>query len=243
MNQRENPFFSLLFNILIPIILLNKGHLFLGDNAGILILILALMFPIFYGIFDFIKNKRKNIISAFGTINVLFTGGFALYKLDGIWFAIKEAAFPLLIGVFVFISAYTKKNFFEYLIRYSHLFKWDLIEEKIKAFSSENHLQILFRKSTIMFSISFFISAILNFILALYIFSEEGTLGISSSEKEILLNKKIADMTWLGFIVIGLPMTLFAFGIFWWFLKKLAKITQIPMEQIIVTTRPQEKDL
>ncbi|MDE0120000.1 MAG: hypothetical protein OXM55_08355 [Bdellovibrionales bacterium] len=241
MNQQENPLFSLLFNILIPIILLNKGHLFLGDKASVFILILALMFPVFYGLFDFIKNKRKNIISLFGTINVLFTGGFALYKLDGIWFAVKEAAFPLLIGIFVFISAYTKKNFFEYLIRQTPIFKWDLIEEKMKTISSTNHLHVLFKKSTILFSISFFISAVLNFILALYIFSEKGTQGLSSTEKEILLNQKIADMTWLGFIVIGLPMTLFAFGVFWWFLKKLTKLTLLPMEQILISSPPKRK--
>ena len=235
MNQRENPFFNLLFNILIPIILLNKGHLLFGKKTAVFVLLLALACPLFYGIFDFIKNKRKNIISIFGTLNVLFTGGFALYKLSGTWFAVKEAVFPLLVGIFIFISAYTKKNFFEYLIRYSPILKWDLIEKKIQIFSSKNHLKILFKKCTLMFSLSFFISAILNFILALYIFSEEKLLELSSSEKEIILNKKIADMTWMGFVIIGLPMTVFAIGVFWWFLKHLAKITQLRMEQILIT--------
>ena len=113
MNQRENPFFNISFNIVIPIIILNKGHLFFGPSSGVLVLLLSLFFPIFYGVCDLIKHKRKNIISAFGILNVLFTGGLALYKLDGIWFAVKEALFPLLIGVFVLISAYGKKSFFE----------------------------------------------------------------------------------------------------------------------------------
>ena len=234
MSQRENPFFNLAFNILIPIIILQKGHLLLGKNTGVVVLLLALAFPIFYGLFDFIRNKRKNIISIFGTLNVLFTGGFALYKLDGIWFAIKEATFPLLIGIFVFVSAYTKKSFFEYISHHTPLFKWDLIKERIQTVSSSHHLKTLFRKATIMFSVSFFISAILNFILALYIFSEQGPVGISSAEKEILLNKKIADMTWLGFVVIGLPMTFFAIGIFWWFVKQLSKLTRLPIEQLMI---------
>ncbi len=238
MNQRENPFFNLLFNIFIPIFFLNKGHVIFGENAGILTLLLALAFPVFYGAFDLIKNKRKNIISLFGILNVLFTGGFALYKVDGIWFAVKEAAFPLLIGVFVFISSYTKKNFFEYLMRHSHLFKWDLIEEKIQTFSSMNHLKALFRKSTFIFSLSFFISAILNFVLALYIFSPEEVSDLSSTKKEIILNKKIADMTWMGFIVIGLPMTVFTIGLFFWFVKKLTKMTRLSTEEILIMARP-----
>lgn len=240
MNQRENPFFNILFNILIPIVLLNKGHLILGPKNGVLVLFLALAFPVFYGAFDLIKNKRKNIISLFGILNVLLTGGFALYKLDGMWFAIKEAAFPLLVGIFVFISAYTRKNFFEYLIRQAPIFKWQLIEEKIQTFSSTQQLKVLFKKATIMFSLSFLISAILNFILALYIFSEENMTGISATEKEIILNKKIADMTWLGFVVIGLPMTVFAIGVLWWFLKKLGKITQLSMEQMLTQSPKKE---
>ena len=236
MNQPENPFFNILFNILIPIVVLNKGHLVLGPNSGVLVLLLALAFPVFYGAFDLIKNKRKNIISLFGILNVLLTGGFALYKLDGIWFAIKEAAFPLLIGIFIFISAYTRKNLFEYMIRQAPGFKWELIEEKVHAFSSTQQLKILFKKATIMFSLSFFISAVLNFMLALYIFSKDNGIEISDTEKEIILNKKIADMTWLGFIVIGLPMTLFAIGILWWFLKKLGKITQLSTGQMLAAT-------
>ena len=222
MNKQENPFFNLLFNLIIPVILLNKGHTVFGKHSGVLILLLALAFPIFYGLYDFIKNKRKNIISIFGVLNVLFTGGLALYKVQGIWFAIKEAIFPLLIGLFVFISAFMKKNFFEYLTHCSPIFHWELIKEKIQVSSSTEYLKKLFKQATIIFSMSFFISAVLNFILALYIFSETET-TVSPAEKEIILNQKIADMTWLGFIVIGLPMTAFAFGVFWWFFKKIIK--------------------
>ena len=78
--------------------------------------------------------------------------------------------------------------------------KWDLIEEKTKTHSSPKALKALFKKATIWFSLSFFVSAILNFALALFIFKE-------SAED---MNKKIADMTWLGFVVIGLPLTLFS---------------------------------
>jgi len=234
MNNRENPLFNLSFNIVFPIIVLNKGHSILGEHSGVIVLLIALCFPVIYGLFDLIKNKRKNIISIFGVLNVLFTGGFAILKLDGIWFAIKEAAFPLLIGIFVLISAYTKKSFFEYMVRYFPL-QWSNIEKEVKQLSSPKTLKSLFKTSTILFSISFFISAALNFALAFYIFTESGPNNISPSEQEIILNKKIADMTWLGFLVIGLPMTVFSIGIFWWFLKKLEKITQLPLDAILMT--------
>ena len=87
-----------------------------------------------------------------------------------------------------------------------------------------------------MFSFSFFISALLNFVLAIYIFSPE-TGDLSPIDQKIILNKKIADMTYLGFIVIGLPMTAFALGVFWWFLKRLSQAVKLPVEQILNTTK------
>ena len=237
MDRRENPLFNITFNILIPIVVLNKGHLFLGTNQAVMVLIIALSFPIAYGMYDFIKNKKKNIISIFGVLNILLTGGLALFKLKGIWFAVKEAAVPLLIGIFVLISNITRKNFFEALIVNSSILNWPLIKEKIKSLSTSEKLKSLLKKATTLFSISFFISAILNFVLALYIFSEKNFVGLSEVEKEIILNKKIADMTWMGFVVIGLPMTLFSVFIFWWFLKRLRQLTELSLENLLSTSK------
>lgn len=234
MQKPENPLFNISFNIIIPVLILNKGAQIFGPGKGVLVLLLALAFPVFYGAFDFIQNKRKNIVSAFGLLNVLFTGGLALYKLDGIWFAVKEAGFPLLIGFFVLLSAYyTKKSFFEYLIQHFPL-KWDLIEQKI---TNLKDLKKLFKTYTVWLSFSFVLSAILNFILALYIFSEPGQKIISEQEKEVILNQQIARMTWMGFIVIGLPMTVFSIAIFWRFLKKLEKLTQEPMQNLFIDSK------
>ncbi len=229
MNQKhENIFVNICCNIVIPILILNKGHHFFTHQPAVWSLLSALLFPIGYGLFDLLKNKKKNIISIFGVLNVLFTGGLALFKVKGIWFAVKEAGFPLLIAVFVFISAYTKKSFFKYITQQSQLFNW----EAIHAVASEQQLNKLFRQSTIIFSLSFLLSAVMNFILAIYIFTELDS-SLPEVQKEIILNKQIADMTWMGFVVIGLPLTLFSAGILWYFIKELSKISQLPKSQLI----------
>ena len=217
----ENPFFNIAFNILIPVVILNKGHLWFSHRAELWSLLLALAFPILYGLFDLLKNNRKNIVSLLGVLNVLFTGGFALLSLSGMWFAVKEATFPLLIGVFVLFSAYAKKNFFEVLIRQIPL-RWDLIDEKTK--DHPQALKKLFKKATIWFSFSFFISAILNFVLALLIFIKQ--------PDSVSINKKIADMTWMGYLVIGVPLTLFSGFVLWQFFKGLSQLTDLSLEQI-----------
>ena len=230
--QQENPFFNILFNIVIPVIILNKGTAWFGNQSGLQTLFIALAFPITFGIYEWFKHKRKSLLSGLGILNVLLTGGLAVLKTDGLWFAFKEAAFPLLIGLFIGFSAFTKKPFFRYLIKHSQIFNWDLIRSVLTTSQSQNQLEKLFKKLTLVFSFSFFISALLTFILALYIFS--GTNNLPELEKELVLNKKIADMTWIGFIVIGLPMTFIAAGIFWFFINKLKQLTQLPTKQILL---------
>ncbi len=231
MKKKENPTLSLLFNIVLPVLILNKAHTLFGHDSGVLILLLALSLPTIYGIFDFIRKRKKNILSAFGILNILMTGGLAILKVEGIWFAIKEASFPALIGIFIFISAYAKKPAFQYLLSHSHIFNWSLIESKIKTSLELTQIfQSLLKRSTIWLSYSFFISAMMNFVLALHIFSDSSQI---SPNKETLLNQNIADMTWLGFLVIGVPMTIFSIIIFLWFMKRLSTLVQLPMESLL----------
>lgn len=227
--QQQQPFSNLIFNILLPVVILNKGSQWFPFSETVLLLV-ALSFPVTYGLYEWFQYKTKNWLSVFGTLNVLFTGGLALLKVEGIWFAVKEAAFPALIGVFVWASSLTKKPFFKYLIQSSGAFNWPLITSHLRP-EQQNMLTGLFKKYTQMFSLSFFLSAVLNFFLALYIFSQESPAGVPVAED---LNQKIADITWLGFVVIGLPMTVIAVTIFWFFIKKLSHITGLSTEQILL---------
>ena len=98
--KQENPFWNFLFNIIIPIAILNNSDKF-GDNGPLIALVLALAFPIGYSVRDIIVSGKPNMIAILGLLNVVFTGGLALLEVEGIWFAVKEAAFPAVIGVAV----------------------------------------------------------------------------------------------------------------------------------------------
>ena len=98
--QKNNPLLDLLISIVIPSIILMKfsGEDHLGTVWG---LVVALSFPLFYGLYERITQQKFNIISILGLISVLLTGGIGLLKLDPEWLAIKEAAVPLVIGLIV----------------------------------------------------------------------------------------------------------------------------------------------
>ena len=74
-NEQGNPFLNMLFNIFLPILILNKGtQVFGAVNA----LILALAFPLGFGAVDWWNRKKTNFFSLLGLINISLTGGFAL---------------------------------------------------------------------------------------------------------------------------------------------------------------------
>jgi hypothetical protein len=84
----NNTILELIYNIAIPSIVLMKlsGDEYLGSLYA---LVVALLFPIGYGLYDFIKNRSMNFISLLGFLSTLLTGGIGLFELDVEWLAIK----------------------------------------------------------------------------------------------------------------------------------------------------------
>ncbi len=225
---QEHGFFNILFNILLPIVILNN----LTEKIGPLkTLGLALAFPIGYGLYDGFKNKRTNFFSLLGLFNTLLTGGLAVLGLGGIWFAVKEAAFPLLIGIFVFFSAFSQKPFIRTLFVNPQILNIDLLMAKLKENQKEHDFYRLMKISTIWLSMSFFLSAFLNFALAQNIFVHND--GLDADAQSAALNIQIADMTKWSLLVILLPSMIFLLAIFWGLLKTLSRLSGLHTNEIL----------
>ena len=231
-NKKENPFYNLAFNIILPVLILNKGHvLFPSEKAHIYGLLLALSFPFFYGLKDFIKDKKINALSLIGLVGTGLTGGLALMQLEGIYFAIKEAAIPMAIALFCVGSVFVKKPLAYFFILNSAIFKTKKIKEKLKENNTEKQFEKVMKIATLILSASFVLSAILNFIIALFVF-ETGPEGIEENVKRELLNKQIADMTWMGYVFIAVPLSVILVFLFWWILKQLKILTGLNLDEI-----------
>lgn len=227
--EKENGFLNLIFNILIPVLILNKLSKFIGPFWA---LILALAFPLGYGAYDLIKRKKVNAFSVLGLLNVMFTGGLALMGVSGIWFSIKEAAFPLLVGCFVFGSAFTKKPFIETLFLNPSLMKVELLEEKLMAHGKQKEFHDHMKKATMWLSGSFVLSALLNFILAERIFLPiDATL--TPEAHSLVLNEQIAKMTTWSMAVIMIPSMIFLMGIFWYLMKGINQFSGLKTEELM----------
>ena len=237
MRQSENPFLSLLFNLLLPVVILNHGHRFFHFLGPVSSLIIAVSLPVTWGLKDyFLNNKYKNPLSIIGALNVLLSGGFALLMLDGIWFAVKEAFFPLAIGVWFLASAFGKSSLMEWVVKKSSIFRWDRIEPCLHNEEKKSLYQRLLKKSTIALSFCFFFSSILNFFTALWIFVwQPPPKTLSAEETQILINEQIADMTWISFLIIGLPLTIVSGLVMYRFVHDLKNLTSLKIEQILRT--------
>ena len=231
LNTKENPLWNILFNIVLPVIILNKGHAFFSDNGSVYALLIALSFPFTYGLRDYFKSRHINKISILGLVGIALTGGLALFQLEGRFFAIKEALIPLLIAVLVAGSVPYKKPIISFLILNSSLFKKDLILSRLKANNREKDFQNLLNFTTLCLAGSFVLSAIMNFIVALRVFTDISHLD--SVSKSQVLNEQVAEMHWLGYVLIALPLSFVMGGILWVLIKRLKEITGLSLNEMI----------
>lgn len=232
-NQRKESFFwNLLCNIILPVLILNKAHSFFPSNGEQYSLILALAFPFGYGLREYITDRTINTLSAIGLVSVLLTGGLALMKLEGIFFVIKEALIPLIIALFILFSVFYKKPLLHIVLIKSPLFKSQLILERVKAKGNEILFNKLMKTGTLWLSGSFLLSALLNFIIAFFVFTNIDT-SLSPEERSQILNEQIADMTWMGYVMIALPLSLLMIVLIYYLTKQLKKLTELSLEEMI----------
>ena len=101
--KKENTFLNLGFNLILPILFLNKGKQWFGeylepyfDNVAVGVLVVAIAFPVAYFIYDYLKRSKYNIFSILGLISVLLTGGIGILEIPTQHFYIipKEYLIP-----------------------------------------------------------------------------------------------------------------------------------------------------
>ena len=231
--KNENPLVSLIVNIMIPVLILNKGSAHLGENGAFWALLLALAFPLVYGLRDYFLFKNKNYVSILGVVNACMTGGIALRELDGSWFALKDASLPICLGTYVLVSSFTKKPFAKVFFMNPQIMNTELLQKSLDEKGTNKEFDALLRKGTRLFAISFFISGVLNFFLALRVFVPIDP-ALAGAARTQVLNEQIAHMTWLSMAVIALPLFCFTGAFLFWFFKRLTQLTGLKVDELTV---------
>lgn len=228
----DNPFWNLVLNVILPVFILKKGSAYLPALQPLSILMIALAIPIIVGTWDYALAKKKNYVSILGVVNTAFTGGFAIWEVEGFWFAVKEGTLPLLLGLFVLCSLRFKRNFVQTFLLQPQVINVDLVDQRAQELSKTPQVTRITRIGTFWFSVSFFVSALLNLLLGFMIFKPID-LKLPQSERAQILNDQIAQMTWLGYLVIALPLTLGTGFLLWWLMRTLSRTLEVKMEDLL----------
>jgi hypothetical protein len=244
---KEHPLANILINVLVPVLALS----FLSKEPSapaaklwhigpLYALWVALAFPIGYGIWFFVKTRKMNFFSGLGLVSVMLTGGLTLYlwNKDGtvqenaaFWFGLKEASIPFVLGLAVIASHWSKTPLLRTFLYNDSIFNIVKIETKVNELGKQAEYDKAILNSTILFGISFFISTLLNFGLAMYFL---GDLDHTATNARELYNEKVAKVTGYGFLVIGLPIMVFLFFTLRKLLVGLRSITGYTDEELMI---------
>lgn len=222
--KKEGLLPNLLFNIIIPTVILTKFSD--ADSLGTTwSIVVALAFPIGYGLKDFIDTRKLNFFSALGVFSVLLTGGMSLLQLDPKYIAIKEAAIPGLFGLATLISIYTRYPLVKVFLYNDKVMQIEKIDSALKAHNAEAAFEKTLKIASWMVAGSFFLSSVLNYGLARYLLvSPPGTPEF---------NAELGKMTALSFPVIALPATVILVIAMVYLFKKIGQLTELTLEDII----------
>ncbi|PWQ94784.1 VC0807 family protein [Leucothrix arctica] len=222
--QKQNPFMDLIVSIVLPSVVLMK---FSGeDNLGpVMGLIVALAFPLGWGLYELIVHKKRNFVALLGLISVLLTGGIGLMKLDNQWLAIKEAAIPALIGIGVVISTYTKYPLVKTLLFNPKILHVDKINEKLEEKNNKEQFDKQLLNTNYLLAGTFLFSSIMNYILAKWIV-------VSPSGTEAF-NEELGKMTLMSYPMIAIPSMIMMLGVFYYLWKTINKLSGLTLEEVI----------
>lgn len=223
--KKENPLYNIAFNIVLPTLILMKlsKEEYLGPING---LIFALAFPIGYGIYDYFREKKLNTFSVIGLVAVLSKGVLGVLGATAEWVAINEASLPLIFGIIILVTNFTKKPMVQTMLLNDSIFQMDKLNF---ALEQNGKKEVFYKKVTLvsyLLVLTFIFSSVLNYILAKhFLISEPGTSEFMN---------ELGQMNGWSFPVIALPSMIMMGGILWMLFSTIKKLTGLGMEELMV---------
>ncbi len=238
----DNSLLDIVVNVIAPVMILS----FMSKEEGkfwhlgpVVAMTIALILPLAFGIWHFIKHKKLNLFSCVGLFAILLTGLITIYLYYdesarphvGMIFGIKEAVQPLVIGSLFLITHKMASPLLNTFLYNDGLFDVKRIEKSVKEKDTQtDYKSLLWKCSLIMFG-SFCVSAVANLALSLYFFDG---LDPSLLDWKVKYNEIVGKITGWGFLVIGAPFFIVMAFILYFMLTGLKKITGLESDEILV---------
>ncbi|HWV23420.1 MAG TPA: VC0807 family protein, partial [Thermomicrobiales bacterium] len=186
---------SLLLNIVLPTIIMIR---FAGEDklGPVNALLIALAFPLVYGVYGMIRERKIGWMPVLGLVSILISGGVGLLKLPAEWIAVKEATIPLILALAILISAWIGKPLARIFL--NQVLDRDRVYAALEEKGTTDEYERRTAVATWLLASAFLLSAILNFGLAKVVVTADG--GTQQ------YTEQIGRMTALSFPVITVPV-------------------------------------
>ncbi|CAA6824601.1 MAG: MFS transporter [uncultured Thiotrichaceae bacterium] len=226
--KASSPLADLLLSVVIPSVILLK---FSDENSlgATPALMVALAFPLGWGIFSLLRYQKFNYIALLGLISIGLTGSIGLLKLDPQWLAIKEAAIPGVLAAAVFISTLTRYPLVNWLVYNPSVMNVEKIKKSLNEPSQRQHFDTRLLRATYLLGATFLFSAFMNYMLAKWI--------VTSPAGSAAFNEELAKMTMLSYPVIAIPSSLAMLAIIYYLWKTIHSITGLEFEEILAVKK------
>lgn len=199
---------NLFCNIIIPSIIM----LYLPEYIGaILALVIALLFPLWYGVFEWYEHRRLNFFSLVGFIGTLLTGGVWVLKLWPTWMIYKETGVPILIAIYMIVSMKTSYSFVQLLL--NSIFDMDKLKRILKK---KRKFRVFYRqmvRSSYLLWGAYLVNAALNFILSRTV--------VSAPAGTIEFTQQVGELTALSFPVVTFPTVVMVIGVLYYLFSSI----------------------
>jgi hypothetical protein len=223
---KPNPLLEIGITVLLPAFILMK--LSSPERLGTLgALLLALSFPIVWGLWDGVRRRKLNWFSVLGVVSTLLTGGIGLLALDARWLAVKEAAVPGLIGLAVLASTWTKSPLIRVLVFNAQLFDVDKVHKALEDRRNVVPFELRLRTGTFLLAGTFFFSSVANYVLARVI--------VSAPAGTEAFNEQLGRLTLLSYPIIAIPSMLMMMALMFWLARGAKTLTGLDLGDMLQT--------
>ena len=239
MDSGTKSLVNVLLSVLAPVLVLDHcstdGPAFY-ELGTVWAMVIALALPIACGVYTFIDSRKVDPITLFGLLGTILTGVVTVYANTGNggairpdtpwWYAAKEALIALLLCGAVLVTARRRDSMLRLFVYSDAIFDIPRIEKAVEERREHARYAAALWRASLMLAATLLASAVANFLLALHFLLP--VLDKEPARQALAYNYAVSNMTWWGYLVIGVPLLLTLFGVIKFLIRRLESITALP---------------
>ena len=205
-------------------------------------MVVALSLPIGCGIYSFATDKKVEVLTVFGLLGTILTGVVTVYANTGAgmairpdtpwWYAAKEGLIALLLAGAMLVNTRKEGSMLRAFVYSDAVFDVAAIEKAVAENAAQAQYDRTLDRAAYMTAASLMFSALANFALALYFLLPVP--DAPAARQAELYNYAVSKMTWMGLLIIGVPLLATLMLVMRYLSRQLAAVSGLPDDRIFL---------